>query len=46
MDKKLKSKKKYQPPRVKTEQVFEQNALACGKTKPQTAGCQRALKTS
>ncbi|MFA5794843.1 MAG: hypothetical protein WC980_07240 [Candidatus Brocadiia bacterium] len=39
-------KKKYQAPKVQTEKIFEGNALACGKTKPQTAGCSRALKTS
>lgn len=46
MDKKVKDKKKYKPPQVKTEKIFEGNALACGKTKPQTSGCLQNLKTS
>lgn len=42
----MKKKKKYSPPPVTTESIFEQNALACGKTHPQTSGCQRRLKKS
>ncbi len=41
-----KNKKKYTPPRLKTEKIFEQNALACGKTRPQTSGCAAFLKKS
>lgn len=43
---KNKAKKKYQSPKIKTEKVFEGNAIACGKTQPQTSGCLRNLKTS
>lgn len=43
---KEKPKKKYRSPQVRTEKIFEENALACGKTHPQTAGCTRRLKKS
>lgn len=46
MDKKRDNKKRYQPPKVRTEKIFEENALACGKTHPQTSGCMRRLKKS
>jgi hypothetical protein len=39
-------KKPYHPPKIRTEKVFEGNALACGKTKTQTSGCARNLKLS
>jgi hypothetical protein len=46
MKKTDKTKKKYAPPKVRTEKIFEQNALACGKDKPQTSGCMAFLKKS
>jgi hypothetical protein len=44
--KESKGKKRYQTPRIRTEKIFEGNALACGKTKLTTAACLRKLKTS
>jgi len=41
-----KPKKKYQPPKIRTEKVFEGNAIACGKVRPQTAGCLQNIKQS
>jgi hypothetical protein len=40
------SKKKYITPCIHTEKIFEKNALACGKTEPQTTGCMVSLKLS
>ncbi|MEW6027511.1 MAG: hypothetical protein AB1599_09495 [Planctomycetota bacterium] len=46
MNKKPDRKKKYTKPTIRTEKIFEANALACSKAKPQTPGCLRNLKTS
>jgi hypothetical protein len=43
---KREGKKKYQTPRLRTEKIFERNALACGKTDPQTSPCLISLKLS
>ena len=46
MNKKSEPKKKYTKPTIRTEKIFEANALACGKAQPQTPGCLRNLKKS
>jgi hypothetical protein len=46
MNRKSDRKKKYTKPTIRTEKIFEANALACGKAKAQTPGCLRNLKTS
>jgi hypothetical protein len=46
MKEKPKNKKAYHPPKIRTEKIFEANALACGKVKVQTSGCSRNLKLS
>ncbi|HLD35207.1 MAG TPA: hypothetical protein VJC37_00655 [Planctomycetota bacterium] len=46
MNKKPDRKKKYTKPTIRTEKIFEANALACGKAKPQSPACLRNLKKS
>jgi hypothetical protein len=45
-DRKGKKKRPYSPPKIRSEKLYERNALACGKVDRRTYACLANLRRS